>query len=489
MIRRAFTLVELLVVLAIIGAVAGIILSTPRADARDVQVKAAADELAAVLRASRAMAIERRAMYGVCFNIENQPGSSGWLLNNRGGGHWYRVIGPRDENAANLNLPGTGFPPTYSRNASPTQDAPIRYYLEATDRAWIGDRRILPAGKVRFVALTDQDNGNYRENGDTYPPTYPRPWFGWWDSSTNRLHAWGGYEPDLAMTAQTGASAAKHQPRSRDGRTISHSGFHYEGYDGVITGCRNPGNRDVFDDGNSDGIIGSTETTTYRLWDSDSPRPLINARWQDCMIAFRPDGTAFSNWMNLRHACATDFDKLSWPALTPQNLFYDPSLNGTALLLPSDCPSGKHHMMELGPADMCNRISSSSGAAAEGSWSASRSGYYFLTLGPDLATDDPTYPSASAALHSLMPLYRVGVSPFGDVVVRRIRNQLRSGEVYDTALTGADWNVKAKTDLYYRDHLLVNKTTVPVTRYTARGKPITDVLTVEMLRDRKWWWQ
>ena len=491
--RRGFTLIEMLMVVAVIGLTATMILGTPRSDEREAQVKAAADELAAVLRSSRAQAIERRAMFGVSFNIANQPGSTGRVLNNRGGGHWYRVIGPRDETAANLSTPGSGFPPLYSRDNSAlngsstkwnlaTMDSPVRHILEAVDRAWIGDRRQLPAGKVRFVALTDQDNGNYRENGDTYPATYPRPWFGWWDAVSGRLHAWGGYDPTLAMTTQTGPSNASHKPRSLAGRTISHSGFHYEGYDGAITGCLNPSDRLLYDDTDNNGVVGSGETSRYPLWRAGESRPLINARWEDCMIVFRPDGTAFASWMSLRHGCAISY-------ATSGDLFYDPCLTNTTLLLPADMPAGKRHMMELGPGDMCNRMPNADGAAAEGSWSASRSGYYFITLGPDAATDNDVFPDAVAAMRSLLPLYRVGVSPFGEVVIRRVRTSPRTGETFDTVLSGGDWNVKAKTDLYYRDHQLVNKVTVPVTTYPRRGRPVTDLLTPEMLRDRIWWWQ
>ncbi len=491
--RSGFTLVEMLMVVAVIGITATMILGTPRADDREARVKAAADELASVLRATRTQAMERRGLFAVSFNIANQPGSSGRVLNNRGGGHWYRVLGPRDETAGNLTMPGTGYPPMYSRDVSSlngysirwnlaTIDSPVRHLLEAVDRAWIGDRRQLPVGKVRFVALTDQDNGNYRENGDTYPPTYPRPWFGWWEQASGRLHAWGGYDPALAMTSQTGPSANNHKPRSLAGRTISHSGFHYEGYDGAITGCTNPSDRLLYDDTDNNGVVNSGETTRYPLWRSGEPRPLINARWEDCMILFRPDGSATASWMSLRHECANGY-------ATSGNLFYDPCLTNTGLLLPADMPGGKRHMMELGPGDMCNRMSNASGAAAEGSWSASRSGHYYITLGPDAVTDNDSFPNATVALRSLMPLYRVGVSPFGEVIVRRVRTSPRPGEVFDTVLSGTDWNVKAKTDLNYRDHQLVNKVTVPVVKYTRRGRPITDLLTPEMLSGRIWWFQ
>jgi type II secretory pathway pseudopilin PulG len=502
--RDAFTLVEVLVVIGIVTAVAAMILVVPSADRRDTDVRAAADELAAVLRSCRSMAMQRRGVYGVSFNIENQPGSTGRLLNNRSGGHWYRIIGPREENAPNLAMPGSGFPPMYSRNTSSLNGAdcqwsqgsaasPVRYFLEAVDKAWVGDRRQLPAGKVRFVALTDQDNGDFRSStseawapstrkGDTYAPTYPRPWFGWWETATGRLHAWGGYDPTLAMTAQTSDTSAAHPPRTLGGRTISHSGFFYEGYDGIITGCRNPSDRDIYDDTDGSGLISSSETSKYRLWRADDPRPLINGRWLDCLIYFLPDGTAVGSWMGLRHACAANFN-------TTGNLFYDPSLSTTSVVLPAAMPAGKRHMMELGPGDMCNRMPNASGAAAEGSWSATRSGYFFITLGPDLATDVDTYPSASSALRAIMPLYRVGISIFGEIVVRRVMNSSRSGIAYETTISGAGWQNRVTTDNYYRDHQLITRSWPAWERpkYDPRGTPLTDFVTETMLENRLWW--
>jgi prepilin-type N-terminal cleavage/methylation domain-containing protein len=502
-VRRAFSLIELLVVILILAILLGVAVAVPWREERGALVSSSADELAAVLRTTRTLAMEKRALYAVVFNIQNAPGTSGLVLNNRSGGHWYRVLGPTSDGAGGWWFLGNGFPPLYNRELSslngadtqnhPTTESPVRHLLEAVERAWVGDRHVLPPGKVRFVALTDQDNGNFRKNGDTYPPTYPRPWFGSWDPVTKRLSPWGGYDPALAMTAQTGDTSWKQKPRIRGGRTISHSGFFYEGYDGPITGCVNPSDRLIVDDTNNDGKIvndGSDDfTKRYPLWRAGQPRPLINGQWQDFMIVFRPDGTVFTDWMRLRHECAKAYDP--W---ANANLFYDPSLdttNGDAL--PA---AGKYHVMELGPADLCNRLDQAEGypgimatTGAEGSSFASRSGFYFITLGPDMAKDTDLFPDAQAVLHALAPLYRVGVSPFGEVVVRRVHTVNRQGRTFDPALTGADWNNKAKTDLYYRGHLLVDPPTSTKPGYTPRGDPITDVVTTDMLSGRKWWWQ
>jgi prepilin-type N-terminal cleavage/methylation domain-containing protein len=93
--RRAFSLIEMLVVLAIIMLAMGMTFAvTGRRDERRAQVQGAAAELAATLRLARAYAMERNIVAAVSFNIANAPGSSGWTLNNRAGGHWYGILGP-----------------------------------------------------------------------------------------------------------------------------------------------------------------------------------------------------------------------------------------------------------------------------------------------------------------------------------------------------------------------------------------------------------
>lgn len=490
--RGGFTLVEMLTVLTVIAILMGFVIATPKGDERDAQVKGAAQELAAVLRSARTMAMEARGMYAVSFNIQNPPGSNGRVLSNRSGGHWYRIIGPRNENLGNLAMPGSGFPPLYSRDESSLNgascrwgrgwsDSPVRHQLEAVERAWVGDRRQLPVGKVRFLALNDQDNGDFREYNDTYAPSYPRPYFGWWDASGSagggigRLYPWGGYDPSRPMTSQTGANNGNHDPRSLAGRTISHTGFFYEGYDGAILDSRQPNDRMLFDTTGS--LLSSSSTATYPLWRTGDPRPLINAAWQDYMIVFRPDGTVFTDWMRLRHGCAIEYGSTG-------NLVYDPCLYGSALVLPPAMPAGKIHMMQLGPGDMCNRMGSTSGPSAEATSFASRSGFHYISLAPDVASDNDVFPNVGMAMRSILPLYRVGVSAFGEVVVLRVGTSKPAGKVYDTALTGAKWNVKAQTDAYYRDHMLVN-----TPGYTRRGTPISNVVTPEMVTSRMWWWQ
>lgn len=498
--RAGFTLIEILIVIAVVAILMSLALVSNREDEKEVHVKAAAYELAAVLRETRERAIKSRQMYAVVFNIQNAPGSSGKVLNNRSGGHWYRVMGP------NSGMQGWSFQvgsaPFFDRGRSAMAgmggmpgafaENPIRLHLESVEQAWIGDAHRLTKGKVRFLALTDQDNGSFRRPGDTYPATYPRPWFGTWDEATKRLHAWGGYDPDLALAQQTGGSAGdqgKHKARTVGGHPISHSGFFYEGYDGIITGSAHPSDRMVLDDTNGDGRIvidpgkpdqSDDPTQRYPLWRAGEPRPLINASWQDHMLIFRPDGSVWSSWMRLRHEYAKEYDATG-------NLCYDPALNGTNADTPA--PAGKFHLKEVGPFDLCNRIGVGDGYPGtfrrhpEASSWVSRSGFDYITLAPDVTHDNDRYPSADAYVRELSPCYRVGISPYGEVRVVRVRTTPPAGKLLDTTISGSGWNTKTTTDVFYQNGLLTNADGTP------RGEPVIDAVIPEMLLQRTWWWQ
>ncbi len=89
-----FTLVELLVVVAII-AVAMAMMEVNRGSwSREAVVKTAADGFAALCSVARARALADNTSYAIAINIQNRPGSSGRVLNNGSGGHWYRMLGP-----------------------------------------------------------------------------------------------------------------------------------------------------------------------------------------------------------------------------------------------------------------------------------------------------------------------------------------------------------------------------------------------------------
>lgn len=510
--RYAFTLIELLLVISLIAIAAAMVLHVSGRSSSDAQVRAAAVELAGTLRQVRELAIRRCAIFAVSFNIQNAPGSSGLVLNNRSGGHWYRILGPDPYGSTAFGVPQ--MPPLPNRLRSAFMDVtvrvdgksdnPVRHYLAAVSRSWSGEPVRLAAGKVRFLALTDQDNGDFREPGDGFAPTYPRPWFGWFDTGTRRLRPWGGYDPQLPETVQRTAanrsgsataptnSDSLYRPRTKAGRTLSHSGFFYEGFDGQINGCRQPSDRWVVDDTNRDGVVttnaGATQddlstAARFRLWKADDPRPLINGDWCDYLLVFKPDGTVDSRWLPLRHEYAKFSDKWMVP-------FYDPSAATGDVATAAD--SGRYRLAELGPFDRCNLLRCNAGSPSawqrimqeypEGSSFASRTGSYYITLAPDAADDGDTFANVQAALRSVTPMYRVAVGCFGDVRVVRVRSRDELGRTPDQTVAGDLWQDKATVAAYYQGQALTTADGSP------RGTPITDVLTTEMMAGRSWWW-
>lgn len=509
--RDAFTLIELLVVLAIVTLVTGLILAVPKSDRRAQDVRAEAEALAGTCRAARSLAMSQHQVVALSFHIQNQPGSSGRILNNRSGGHGYRLMGP----AAHKTMSHTqiGAPPLFDRSSSSLGDAdtrpgttvdnPIRLYLEAVEQSWLGPMQVLPAGKVRFLALSDQDNGDVVQSGDTFSPTYPRPWFGWWNPADHRLYPWGGYDPAIPLINQTGPiSPADFMARTLNGRVISPSGFYYEGYDGPVSGCRNPSDRHVLDDTDQDGRIyvspgapfSDDPNRRYRLWSSAAPRPLIESAWGDCLLLFMPDGSVITSWLSMRHQYAMLGKQ--WRGTLPGgwNLCSD---IGTSTV-PTTPPTPNHFLLtDLAPADRCNRASATNGTYREdilddyneATWLASRSGYFWITLAPDAVDDNDVFANPTTALRSIMPCFRVGVGRYGDVRVVRVSASPPADPVtslprpYDTTLADAGWQSKALTDKHHQRNQLTNADG------SRRGEPIVDVVTAEMLERRILWWR
>ena len=92
--RAGFSLIELMVVMAIMAILFAISFASLRTERTDAEVQTEAERLAAVLRQVRNRAMGERAAYGVVFNLRNAVGTSGAVLNNWDGGHFYRIIGP-----------------------------------------------------------------------------------------------------------------------------------------------------------------------------------------------------------------------------------------------------------------------------------------------------------------------------------------------------------------------------------------------------------
>jgi prepilin-type N-terminal cleavage/methylation domain-containing protein len=265
---RAFTVIELLVVVAIIAITLSMVSFVPELEKRDGAVRAAAEELAATMRSARSMAMQQAAVYAIAFNIRNGKGTTGRVLNNWDGGHWYRIVGANEVPASGYGQ-AWGLSAQYPRGTDYWSGKAFSTYIDEVQTSWAGDRHTLPPKRVRFLALTDQDNGSRIEYMDSngsnwraYANSYPRPWFGFWSSADKRLYPWGGY--DTALLDAWGRHC---------------SAFRYEGNDGAITGSTSPA--DVL----------STTGTVVNIQTAGEARPIINANWLDYVIAFYPDGT------------------------------------------------------------------------------------------------------------------------------------------------------------------------------------------------------
>jgi prepilin-type N-terminal cleavage/methylation domain-containing protein len=453
---RGFTLVELLMVVLIIGVVSGMVVFMPRGDQRRANVEAAANELAETMRLAHNLALDHRAIYALVFNITNAPGTSGLVLNNWSGGHWYQILGP-DDSPITLSL--TGW--TMNNNGEPMCPYPffipqlgenLSSFLAGVKSSWVGDRHILPARKVRFLALTDEDNGGCTLNNNPgFVNTYPRFWFGWYDNTTNRLRPWGGYDTQVP------------------GKNGTHSsGFFYEGFDGPITGCINPVTYAT-----TDATPGSQLTPggPVQLLTAGKSRPLVNGDWMDYAILFLPDGT-----IRQYHFCAPRL--VSWT-----NRWWDPAASGNGDLYPWSV--GQQNP----PGDNGQWYNSANASNDNVPFSADpatsffdRTGYFFITLAPDVDQDSDSFGNVDQAYASIMPAYRVGVSAIGNVEVFPVHTTLLPGTQLDATFSStADWTNPTTTSSYYQNNELTNADGSP------RGTPIYDRLTTTMMQTPQCW--
>jgi hypothetical protein len=412
----SFTLIELVVVLAIAGMMMGLFAIMPQAAHREATVEAAAQELAGTLRQARALAIRSRAVHAVVFNIRNTVGSSGLVLRNGDGGHWYRILGPWPRNGDDTMPPWTQL---FRDGYLLMQD-----FLNAMNLCWIGEAHVLKAHEVRFIALSDQDNGGFVEPSITwtgdgrqfYQPTYPRPWFGDYDPSSGRLHAWGGYDHSLV------------NPR----RGHSTTGFWYEGGEGAITGSCNPSNRSA---------------GSYQLYQQGEGRALVDARFEDYWILFYPDGSVAEG-----------------PIMNAREQSYCRGFQAG--------PGGQ------ALADRYEDIGNEWDVGSPMTSYQSYTGYWMITLGPDSRSDSDHFANAKSALESLMPAYRVGVSALGEVTVFKVKRELPPGAQLDTVMN--NWQNQT---LVQSDYLWNTRTSGSV----RSGMPVMDALTPDMLNRHQWW--
>jgi len=454
--RGGFSLVELLTVLLLISICAGMVVMLPRGYQRRGAVEGAANELAETMRLAHNLALHHRAIYALVFNITNAPGTSGLVINNWSGGHWYQILGPNDS-PLTLNL---SF--NYAQNLNGEPMCPYPYFNSANNEnlssflagvhsSWVGDRHFLPARKVRFLALTDQDNGGYTISNVTpnysgFSATYPRFWFGWYDNSTHKLRPWGGYDPTVPGR------------NMRKGPIPHSSGFFFEGGEGTITGCINPTTRIATDATSSFAMTGNAA----ELLHAGMPRPLVNGDWMDYAIIFLPDGTI--------HRYHFDAPRLlSYTYGSPDLLQFgvgvqSPVTESAALKATLNTNSANENVPYA--ADPATNF-------------YDRTGRLFITLAPDVDQDTDQFGDVTAAYNSIMPAYRVSISAIGAVDVLPVHNTLVPGTTLDTTIT--NWQTQASTDVYYQNNELTNSDGSP------RGQPIIDRLTPTMLTTPQCW--
>ena len=465
--RSGFSLIEVLVVLAIVSILFAMGFSTLGQERRSSEVQAEAERLAAVLRLTRNRAVNEQRSFGVAFNIRNAIGTSGAVLNNWDGGHFYRVFGPE---------PSSRNPPI-ARSQRDLNNLPV--YLDTLKQCWASAPYRLPARSVRFLALSDLDRGPRRHkrsggggwaavyyDGDA---SYPRPWFGCYETATGTLHAWGGYD------------------KSKD-----YSGFYFEGKDGDIEGCTHPSDRSYNND--FDGKNGFTNVDTnndgdfddpyerevgYVIWRKGEGRELVNANWLDAAIVFLPTGEArFLEWNRQRRVYIAE-------QTTDSKNYYR---NGVADRCLEKRPGAWIHFdrifesSALSTARTAEQPESTHFVVHTGGWN--------ITLAADADRDDNHFDSVDEALRSITPAMRVHVSQTGVVRVLRVQHPrsdsfLKERPTWPDSPT--DWQNVSLIKEFHRDGWLHESYTSGVPE--PMGEPIIDKVSPRMLTDRIWWFK
>jgi prepilin-type N-terminal cleavage/methylation domain-containing protein len=514
---RAFTLVELLVVLSIMAILMGMVMTSQGRLGREAQVAAAARRFAGVCAQARAQAMADNAPYAIAINIQNQPGSSGRVLNNRSGGHWYRLAGPREHSVASAFAKTLliGYPDSSELGSNDSQT--IRTFpevVEALKATWRGPQFQLPAGKVRFLALGDTDEGARVNGGNQnttatraksygYAPTYPRPWFGYFDTARGRLFPWGGYDHQLGLDEPW-------KKLDGSGAVTNYTGFFYEGADGAVLGCRNPITRTYNNDWNRDLDFADTDLlrgpeTGYQVLVAGEPRPLVSADWQDFLVVFRPDGQVYCPPFKTNRKRFKNVQSVptgSYVAANAGTWYANGVSDTTKPWLPLSGVSTLDTAFNYRAVNRPTSWAAFSEAAEVGHF-VRNCGYYSITFAPDSPDDRDEFPTAAEAIASMSPMYRVQLSVQGAIQVLRVDvrndsalaalNPLPSSPSYwtDTSMAAGALLAQEMRWGFLQRSLKANGAAWTdadnITNAVPRGRPIADVLTPRMLTGKIWW--
>jgi prepilin-type N-terminal cleavage/methylation domain-containing protein len=450
--RLGFTLIELLVVLAIMAVVFGMGITMTGLDRGAAQVQAAAEELAATLRQARTLAMTRNALHGVAFHIQNAPGSSGAVLNNRSGGHYYRIIGPKgpqDEAAGgsgNMELATSmGIPGTLPQVKLGMYEAKWQQYLGGIAAAWIGEPRPLPKARVRFLALSDTDEGPilgrrqgngtietwYGSGGET---SYPRPYFGVFDPNTKTWYGWGSY-------ASIGTA----------GNALKARGLWYD---------------------NGTPITGSQTA-------AGTPVPLVSADALDACIVFLPSGQA--HYLEFKQGRRSYNDVATGPP------WFKPTNQGGAMAM-----SGNIGFGVSAPVPFTVPGESYKYDIPEIAHFVRHNGGYHITLAADATSDETTFADARAALRAIGPIQRIFVGVNGTIRTQHV--QIRDGYRPATAWwppSAQDWldTTASTANIVFRNCRFgwLHQPSTDFDGLKPRGRPVNYIVSSEMLVNRTWW--
>ena len=285
MLKKGFTIIEMLVVISIIALLSSMIIIIPNHEDSASQIDMAASLVAGTFKTARKLALETKNTYAVVIHIQNS--GDGSVLKNFSqtyegadqGRHWIAVIGP-DE----------GF---LSKSEN---EPPMAYqypHLEAFTRTMeieMVEKTYLPRG-TRFLAISDLEDGNTSSsfsNGD-HGETFPRPWFGVFKGG--KLYPWGAYNPEIDVKYRDSHSSV-------NGCT---TGILYEGADGPI-----PYNKDLDANVNPNPTFGRLFSHVNKIGAGSSgtadtgqdpehtlvgkPRPLLSGLGMDYAFLFSGNG-------------------------------------------------------------------------------------------------------------------------------------------------------------------------------------------------------